>query len=207
MLALRRTAAAAAAVLLTAALAGCTGDGGDEEPQAEPATTPLSAYDPSPEAVARGAFCDLVDDDAVTELIGGEPERERSWGDGDELPFGGDVGQEWGCDVTGPDGDTLRAWVFAPPVAANRARTLAADLREGPCSPVADRPDFGTPGAAVSCRLDGGARLVRFAGLFEDAWLTCELHAPREVEATPDELVDRTGRWCVAVLEAASTTT
>jgi hypothetical protein len=202
MRALRRTAPAAVALLVT--LSGCTGDDGGERPP-EPTTTPLSGYDTGSVTVARGAFCDLLDDAAVEQLLGGEPERERAWGDGDELPFGeGDVGHEWGCDVTGPDGETLRAWVFAPPVTDDRARELAAGLRSGSCRPLPDAPRVGSPGAAVDCRLDGGARLVRFAGLVGDAWLTCELYAPREVEGTRAELAERTGRWCVTVLEAAA---
>ena len=43
--------------------------------------------------------------------------------------------------------------------------------------------------------------------MFDDAWLTCELHAPRGSEGsegTAEGLVDRTGRWCVTVLEAIS---
>jgi hypothetical protein len=42
---------------------------------------------------------------------------------------------------------------------------------------------------------------VTFHGLFGDAWLSCSLSA---VGADQDGLVDRTGRWCVAVAQAAS---
>jgi hypothetical protein len=219
MLALPRTARAGAAalpglvpglvlgLLLGGTLGACTGTSPEESDPPESATTALASYDVASASVARGAFCDLVDDEAVADLLGDEPEQQRAWAAGDALPFGqGDVGQEWGCDVSGPDGVTLRAWVFAPPVDQQRARRLVQEQRGSNCRVVEDAPRFGSPGTAVTCELGRGATLVRFAGLFDDAWLTCELHAPRGTEGAPEQLVDRTGRWCVAVLDAASTT-
>jgi hypothetical protein len=81
------------------------------------------------------------------------------------------------------------------------AREVARAAREEPgCEPVPDAPDFGTPSAALVC--DVGPRLeVSYRGLFGDAWLTCTLTADSDVPRA--ELVDRAGRWCVAVVGAA----
>ncbi|MDQ4055708.1 MAG: hypothetical protein M3237_23860, partial [Actinomycetota bacterium] len=71
--------------------------------------------------------------------------------------------------------------------------------REEPgCEPVADAPAFGQPSAAVVCATEP-RREVSYGGMFGDAWLTCTLSSgvPRA------ELLDRAGRWCVAVVEAA----
>jgi hypothetical protein len=211
MLAPRRTTRAGVAALLTVALAGglagCTGDSSEDSGPPEPASTPLSAYDATDASVARGAFCDLVDDEAVADVLGAEPRRELAWGDGDRMPFGDrDVAHEWGCEAIGEDGLTLRAWVFAPPVDRGRARALARDLGGETCRALPGGEGFGDPTSSVTCQVGSRATLVRHAGLVDDAWLTCELYAPRRVASEPDDLADRAGRWCVAVLEAASAT-
>ena len=53
--------------------------------------------------------------------------------------------------------------------------------------------------AAVRCA-DDGAVVASYRGLFGDAWLSCSV----EPAGPDDGLVERTGRWCVTVLQAAS---
>ena len=53
----------------------------------------------------------------------------------------------------------------------------------------------------LTCTKDGVVR-ASYRGLFGDAWLVCEVVRP--AGATWD-VADRAGRWCVGVLEAAST--
>jgi len=139
--------------------------------------------------------------EAVAEAVGGEPESSTSYDNGERAKLDDglrDVAHEFGCRWARP-GTTARAWVFAPPVTARSAREVARSVREEPgCEPVADAPDFGKPSSALVCAT-GKRREVSYRGLFGDTWLTCTLSsaAPRA------ELVDRAGRWCVAVLEAA----
>ena len=114
-----------------------------------------------------------------------------------------DVAHEFGCTWRRTDGSTARAWVFTPPVTAGRARALARTTASTPgCSEVADAPAFGRPSAAVVCRADGTLE-ASYRGLFGDAWLSCALAAPVS-PADRADLVDRAGRWCVAVATAAS---
>jgi hypothetical protein len=61
-------------------------------------------------------------------------------------------------------------------------------------------PAYGAPTLALTCTRDDGVR-ASYRGLFGDAWLVCEVARPT---AADWDVVDRAGRWCVGVLEAAA---
>jgi hypothetical protein len=110
-----------------------------------------------------------------------------------------DVAHEFGC-LWRAQGVVSRAWVFAPPVTPRAARDLvdAARATTG-CEPIVDAPDFGRPSYGSICTA-GARQEATFRGLFGDAWVSCELSASGIAR---EQLVDRTGRWCVAVAQAA----
>ena len=83
-----------------------------------------------------------------------------------------------------------------------RATDLVADAagREG-CTTAAPAPANGAPSVALVCPA-GDRTWASFRGLFGDAWLSCSLAAPAQLGEK--ELLDRAGRWCVAVAQAAS---
>jgi hypothetical protein len=195
-------AALVGTVLGVLLLAACTGD--KEPPPAAPvaSSTPLSEFATDQVSVTRGDFCPRVAPEAVADALGGKPTGSQTWANGDRTRLSAgvrDVAHEYGCSWTAADGTQARAWVFAPPVTAARAAGLgrAAGRVDG-CRPLAGAPAYGAPSTAVSCRARNDGRTT-YQGLFGDAWLTCSLQAPG---AAPD--ADRTGRWCVAVAQAAS---
>lgn len=197
---------------LLAALAGTlvlVGTGvwltGTPEPQQrEPAPyrgTALADYDTSVVAIARAPFCERIDPEALAAALdGGEVTAERDWTDGDTLDRVGVV-HEFGCRRRAEDGAEVRAWVLAPPVTGERAGRLARAARqERNCRRRADAPSYGDPSVALLCT--GASRnFASYRGLFGDAWLSCTLALPGDVARR--ELLDRAGRWCVAVAEAA----
>jgi hypothetical protein len=172
-----------------------------DEPTYE--SVPLSAFDTADVALVRGSFCAAVPDEAVVEAVGGQPQSSTSYDNGERTRLDDglrDVAHEYGCRWTTPEA-TARAWLFAPPVTWRTARDVARAAREqAGCEPVGDPPNFGKSSAALVCEV--GPRLeVSYRGLFGDAWLTCTLNADPAVPRP--ELIDRAGRWCVAVIEAA----
>jgi hypothetical protein len=182
------------------------GVAGDRTPTREPAAyvgTDLADFDSASAVVQRAPFCDLVSDDAVAEALGGEGEL-TAYGNGEQAPAlpGGDVAHEYGCVYAG-SGVEARAWVFAPPVTRDRAQALVKAAAPKGCAATAGAPAFGTPSVATTCTL-GEKRTVSWRGLFGDAWLTCTLS--QGVGAPEADLVQRAGRWCVAVAQAASVT-
>jgi hypothetical protein len=203
MLSQRLYAASLGAALLgSALLTGCTpAESPDPAPASTPVAqpTPLSAYDTESIAVTRGPFCDRVSPTGIEAALGGAATQHDSWDNGDPPPVG-DVGNEYGC-AWSRKRTIAQAWVFAPPVTPARARRLAAGEAEMKCAPLKGQPDFGTFGAPITCGLNTGARLVRFAGLFGDAWLTCEVLSRRPDPA----VVDTATQWCAHVLDAART--
>jgi hypothetical protein len=176
-----------AAALLALALAGATGACDDGAPAPapsaapSPSSTPLADFTTTGLAVTRGDFCSRVAPAAVEQALGGKPARSSGYGNGDRV--------------------ALAAWVFAPPVTPRWAAELraAAEKADG-CRPVAGAPRFGARSVAVRCREDGRVTTT-FHGLFGDAWLSCSLGAG---SGAASELLDRTGRWCVTVAQAAS---
>lgn len=172
-------------------LSSCTAS---EAPEPEPAlATPLASYDTGRVVVQRAELCDLVGRYALEEAVGDAVEPE-TWADGDRIAVGDgrEVVQEFGCRWSA-GGTTGSAWVLAPPVTRALAGRLVDERPAAGCRRADDAPAYGAPSHALTCE-DG---TVRFAGLFGDAWLTCEL-------AGPDVDLDRAGRWCVAVAEAAA---
>lgn len=181
------------------------------EPPAPPAYTgtALEDYDTSVVAVQRAPFCDLIVPEAVTEALGGggsdsgaEPEVEaNAYGNGDRVRIGGtrDVVHEFGCRYR-QGRVAAEAWLFVPPVTEQAAREMVRSAGSETCTPLADAAPFGEPSVAVEC--PGKQRSVTFQGLFGDAWLSCRVLGPR---IPRDDLLDRSGRWCVAVARAAST--
>jgi hypothetical protein len=168
------------------------------------ASTPLSDYESTSVALTRAPFCDRLPAEAVKEALGGAKGRTTSYDNGQraELTTGvDDIAHEYGCRVVGPRGE-LRAWVFAPPVTVGRARDLAEAVaqRKG-CTRPAQAPAYGAPTVALICPA-GSQRWASFRGLFGDAWLSCSLSAPASLSDA--DLLDRAGRWCVAVAEAAA---
>ena len=203
----RLAAATVAAAVCVVGLGSCTGDD-DPAPTSSPSETSTPLADLATEAlvVRRESVCEDVGPDAVEEALGGEPEASSSYDNGEpaRLTEGvTDVAHEFGCVWRRADGTSARAWVFAPPVTVDRARSLVREARTAPgCSPVPDAPAFGRPSVAVLCRGDGALE-VSYRGLFGDAWLSCALAVPaRGVDRAA--LLDRAGRWCVAVVTAAS---
>jgi len=198
--AVRRPAAALAGAVLALALVGCTSDEADPPEQPQATSTPLSDFATDDVIVTRGEFCARVAPEAVTEALAGEATDDGSWANGDRTKLADgvrDVAHEYGCSWTGADGTVASAWVFAPPVTPASAAALARKARRADgCRPVPDAPAYGAHSTAVRCGDE-----ISFHGLFGDAWLSCSLSP---VGADPDGLVDRGGRWCVAVAQAAS---
>jgi len=190
---------------------GSGGGSGGGEPSAAPfATTTLAELDPASVEVARGPFCDDVDPREVEAALGAEPADATSWQNGDPVPLAGgsqDVGHEFGCSWTGPDGAVVSAWVFAPPVDATRAAQLAQDTDIGWCTKPSPAPAFGASGTRLDC-FGGGNGYAAYRGLFGDAWLTCRVENP-PVDPTaapldPTGLEDRADRWCAGILRSVS---
>lgn len=184
------------AVLLTAS--ACSGG---DEPTAEPSSetpTPLSEFATDTLTVARADFCSQVAPGAVEDALGGEPEGADAWANGDRARLADgvtDVAHEYGCRWQSADGTTAQGWVFAPPVTPGQAEKLRRTATgTAGCEAVPDAPRFGSRSVAVRC--DDGT--TAFHGLFGDAWLSCSLTASGE------QVIDRAGRWCVTVAQAAT---
>lgn len=201
-----RRLAAALVLPVILATSACTGDSGDPDqpaarPTPSPMSTPLEELDTGTVTVARDEFCSRVAPATLKVVLGREPRASDTWRNGQRAtlaPGVTDVAHEFGCSWTAGR-TTARAWVFAPPVttgeAAGLRRTTAG---EDGCHPVAGAPRFGSRSVAVRCSGRDGVT-TSFHGLFGDAWLSCSLQAPSGAG-----LLDRTGRWCVTVVEAAT---
>ena len=182
--------------------------GGSDEPEtkADPdepfATTALASYDTLSASISRQPFCEAVDQRQVEAALDAEVDSSTSWKNGDTVEVTDgveDLVHEFGCQYTAADQTMARAWVFAPPMDATQAERLVRSAAKGPGCEAADGPAFGEPTLALVCTKDGITR-ASYRGLFGDAWLVCEIVRP--AGATWDA-VDRAGRWCVGVLEAA----
>lgn len=201
---LRRIAAASVVALVSLVVVNACQEDGPTTSGATPEepSTPLESFSTEGIVVRRDAFCAGIGPDAVSEALGTTHYRGRSYNNGDPARLAGrvrDVAHEFDCTWRAKDGTVARAWVFAPPVTRPQSRELKkAALRPG-CA-AADGPDYGRPSVATLC---GTPRTVEqgYFGLFGDAWLSCTLSA-RKPE--PQDLTERTSRWCVAVVKAAS---
>lgn len=173
------------------------------------ATTPLEGFQTTTLTVPRAGFCDSVDPRQVEAALGTEPVEVQSYDDGEVVTLADgvdDVAHEFGCLWQASDQSTARAWVFAPPVDAERAKRLVREAgREQDCE-TSTTPPFGSPSVGVVCSSEAGGR-ASYQGLFGDAWLTCELSmGPDALEASTAGLLARTGAWCVGIAQAASGT-
>jgi hypothetical protein len=192
--------------VLVPALAGCSG-GDDSSPErATAGPTPITKLDVAGIRLVRAEFCDRVPDSAIRPALGGKPESDDSWGNGDPVPGSagsgsGDVGHEVGCAWTGAAGAAARAWVFARPVSADLAGTLVGQAGQQQGCTAEQTSTFGAPAVLQTCTLPDGVHRVRRAGLFGDTWVTCEVSG-----AASPSLGRRTDHWCAAVIAALSTT-
>lgn len=194
----RRAAVATGALLLT--LTGCSDD--SPEPPAAAATaepTSLADYDTSRLTLVRSEFCDRVTEGAVTAALGEEAAAEESWQPGTRLPRSKDVSNEFGCSWTS-GAVSATAWVFAPPVTADRAGDFAEEIVGKTCERLETAPALGEPSVARHC--GDGAELTGFHGLVGDAWVGCEISG---LPVAGGDDTARVGEWCVAVLEALRT--
>ncbi len=177
-------------------------------PEDEPppyTSLPLADYDTSVVALSRSPFCDRVPEEAADDALGGESGTATAYANGQsaELAAGlKDVAHEYGCRIEGARGAEARAWLFAPPVTRARATDLVDEASERrSCTRAAAAPAYGAPSVSLICPA-GDRRWASFRGLFGDAWLACSLAAPARVGDA--ELLERAGRWCVAVAQAAA---
>ena len=199
----RRVVVLAAALL---ALTACSGGG--DPPEADTPTvtpTPLADFATDTLTVARADFCSRVAPAAVEAALGGESGSADAWANGERARLADgvtDVAHEYGCRWSAADGTTAQGWVFAPPVTPGQAERFrrAAAQADG-CRPVPDAPDFGSRSVAVRC--DDGT--TAFHGLFGDAWLSCSVTlADSSAGSASGDAVERAGRWCVSVAQAAA---
>lgn len=186
---------------------------------ADPLAARLASVDTTAMTVRRAGFCSALPDATVAVALGAAVAERTAWKPGERVTLARgvkDVADEYGCSWSATSGASARAWVFAPPVTADRAATLAKEVPNGcaparaptaasstfrstptasssaPSPPVTDRSGaliYGRPTSALTC---GDSTMLR--GLFGDAWLTCELSSTD---------VDLVGRWCLAVARAA----
>lgn len=209
-----------AAVVLTRVVSGddaaedapARGPTSTSTPPPPPLSTPLADYDTTTVTVQRAGFCDLVDPEAVSAMLGGEPGEARTYGNGESAritPEVTDIAHEHGC-LWRRGRTELRAWVFAPPVSPDGADRLVADARRGEgCVVRRQAPAYGSPSLARTCTTGVGVgegqdrvEVVEssYRGLFGDAWLACSLTAPAGRAGT----LQQAGAWCVEVAEAAA---
>lgn len=196
------------AVITVATVAVGVARSGDVTLSREPAAyqgTPLADFDTTKAVVQRAPFCDLVPAAAVRKALGGQATL-AAYDNGEQSDAfpGGDVAHEYGCRFSPTDttvAGEARGWVFAPPVTTDAAQAMVAAATSPSCTALPAAPSYGTPSAGVLCAGEG-VQTVSFRGLFGDAWLACSLSLPADV--AQDDLVDRAGRWCVAVAQAAS---
>ncbi len=201
----RLTLLAVPVLLLTAA---CTGSGDTPEPvPPTPSEVPLAQVDLAGLRPARAPFCDGLDAAAVSEVLGGRPRSTDAYRSGDTrrvAPGVRDVVHEDGCTFTRGSTEAA-AWVFAAPATRREARTWVADRAATQGCRATGEVSFGSPGSVLACAGTARGRTVRrisLAGLFGDAWLTCEVTRPRD-ESTRSTL-EAAQRWCAGVVTAAA---
>jgi hypothetical protein len=197
----RRTSYLVAVVLSTVGLSSCS-DTSDQAPKAA-VGTPLRSYATDNIRVARADFCEQIDPLGVERALATKVAETNHYGNGEKAeltPSVTDIAHEFNCTYRAADGTVARGWVFAPPVTTNGAAKLVRRSQKEPgCRRLPDAATFGNPSTATMCQ-PGGVTVLSFRGLFGDAWLSCSLSVP----SAPDELTDRTGRWCVEVAKAAT---
>lgn len=193
-------------VVAVVGLGACTGDDPEESGTARPPTTPLASYATDDVTINRAPFCENLSVSALEEVLGGPVASSTTYENGDRAKLSAgvrDVAHEYDCTYTAADSSTARAWLFAPPVPDDRARELVREAtREQGCRPQPDAPAFGEESVALVCET-GRLVTASFRGLFGDSWLSCSLALPAG-SLDEEELLDRAGRWCVQVADAAA---
>lgn len=193
-----------AAVVVVALLATACSASDDSQPSATSAP-PVTAQsiqdvDVSSLAVRRAPFCSALDPAVVEAALGSPVSGTSDYSSGDEARLTEDVqdvAHEYSCTVLTEAGDVAVAWVFAPPITETWADGLVSASLEG-CQVDRSVPTFGSPTAGWRCRRDG-QEVLRIAGLFGDAWLTCEVRS-----RGADDLAEATDRWCATAATAAA---
>ncbi len=202
----RRAARAVALLAASSLLAGCTGGSDEAGTTPSPPTSPAEKVDLTGLDIPRSSFCDLLDQNAVEDALEGRVRKTAHYDSGDEVeitPGYVDLSHEYNCAFAGRSPAVARAWVFASPVTPSRAEDLARDARSDErCTFPRRGLRFGTPTVTAVCRQKEPqpALRVRMQGLFGDAWLSCELTAPRtdnrSVARQAREVRQRAEQWC-----------
>lgn len=198
---LPRSRALPAAVLMAAllGLAGCGDDTADSAGTSASSTPSATPSETAPPSSARTDFCTRIAKPAIQTALDGASVYDETWAPGKDAEVRGGVhaeAAEFGCAWTAKDGTTATAWLFAGPVSADQAATLAKQAGAG-CEPKRVRAPGGDPAVTVQCINDDDT-VTRTQALYGDAWLSCSLQ-------TPGILIrlDRAADWCDAVREAA----
>ena len=192
-------------LVVAAALFGAGCSSGEEAAAPKPSPTPLASLNTTAMEIPRIEFCQLVPEAAVAEALGGKPDSDASYGNGDEVDLPGEgeeIVHELGCSWSTDEGAAARAWIFARPVDAGFARQAAASSRRTKGCTVAKGPAYGDPSVTQTCRLTDGTQRVRHAGLFGQTWLSCEVADP---DADVAAIRERADAWCVEVVRALDT--
>lgn len=189
-------------VLLAVSLLSCSEpEADDPEPEVRP--TPITELDASSVRVLRQEFCNSVPEDAVAAAVG-DVETTDHYTNGETHRIIGrvvDVSHEFNCTFVGEGGDVARAWLFAPRVTPAEARSLVRQAVRARGCRALDGRGFGQPSTGTLCTVRAG-REAAYRGLFVDAWLACSL-TDGGTPLDRQELVDRTGDWCVAAATSA----
>lgn len=167
---------------------------------------PHAPVDLSALPIGHTLVCEALADSALTAALGGEVAERDGYSSGERgeiVPGVTDVAHEDSCSYAS-DGFRARVWVFAAPVRRAQARELVGEARRDRHCTYPDQPtDFGTPGLTSVCTGTGTDRspavTVTLAGLFVDAWLSCELAAVTDPGPAPDAVLARADRWCLHV--------
>lgn len=211
----RLVAYAATGAALVTALGACSGEAPPTS-QVTAAPTPIDQLNTGSMELARIEFCSLLPSSAVRTALDGRSGTGERWRSGQEVAVSGDTAAETqsssssGKDVVrengcrwSADGYSAAAWLYADDVSRADARRIIRDAgREDGCRST-EGPRFGSPSQRQSCTLDDGSVRERYAGLFGDTWLTCEVQAP--AGAAKREVRSRAGAWCVQVANATNT--
>jgi hypothetical protein len=192
------------APLVALLVAGCSSTNAPAKPTPLP-PTPIGLLNTSAMHLARIDFCKLVPQAAVADAVGSKKSDGSSYGNGDTAQVTStvnDVSHELDCTYSAPQGDTARAWLFVPPVSARQARKIVRASGQEPGCHADNGPAFGDPTEKQICTTGPGQHRVRYAGLFGDTWLSCEVSA----RAPLSEVDTRAAAWCVQVTGVLNTT-
>jgi hypothetical protein len=215
----------ASAVLLIALLSACGGDAEPAKEKADPGPESTAAEKTGPLTITTPAekFCDKIDLAAVGQLFGSKPSILWDAKAGEKDPNPGaqkPISDKTYCDIrtgTGTQGLVYLA-VFDSKSGAEQIKsfdTFAKQTRKqyedtyaaagGKCKDL-EIEGFGEPTAGVQCGSSkpGAFVSITFAGVFEDAYVTCGYSdLPQETpEKELDSLVEPTRTFCLDTAKA-----